>query len=255
MKRKAIIFGIKGNKLSKKEKFLLKTEKPWGIILFSRNIANLIQLKNLIKDIRKSIKDKNYPILIDVEGGRINRLKQIINLSLFSQNYFAKLYKRDKKSFNENYKKYIDKVSTILKTVGININAVPVLDVRRKNSHNIIGDRSFSDETKIVTKLGKLCIKLYNNNKIATVIKHIPGHGLATTDSHFSASIIKSKKSELIKKDFRTFKNCKSIFAMTAHIIYKTYDSTSSATHSKIIIKDVIRKHIGFKGILISDDI
>ena len=77
MKRKAIIFGIKGNKLSKKEKFLLKTEKPWGVILFSRNIANLIQLKNLIKDIRKSIKDKNYPILIDVEGGRINRLKQI----------------------------------------------------------------------------------------------------------------------------------------------------------------------------------
>ena len=255
MKRKAIIFGIKGNKLSKKEKFLLKTEKPWGIILFSRNIANLIQLKNLIKDIRKSIKDKNYPILIDVEGGRINRLKQIINLSLFSQNYFAELYKRDKKSFNKNYKKYIDKVSAILKAVGININTVPVLDVRRKTSHNIIGDRSFSGETKIVTKLGKLCIKLYNNNKIATVIKHIPGHGLATTDSHFSASIIKSRKSELIKKDFRTFKNCKSIFAMTAHIIYKTYDSTSSATHSKIIIKDVIRKHIGFKGILISDDI
>ena len=255
MKRKAIIFGIRGDKLSKKEKFLLKTEKPWGIILFSRNITNLIQLKNLIKDIRKSINDKNYPILIDEEGGRINRLKQIINLRLFSQNYFAKLYKQDKKSFNKNYKKYIDKVSTILKTVGININTVPVLDVRRKNSHNIIGDRSFSDETKIVTKLGKLCIKLYNNNKIATVIKHIPGHGLATTDSHFSASIIKSKKSELIKKDFRTFKNCKSIFAMTAHIIYKAYDSTSTATHSKIIIKDVIRKHIGFKGILISDDI
>ena len=158
MKRKAIIFGIKGNKLSKKEKFLLRTEKPWGIILFSRNIVNLIQLKNLIKDIRKSIKDKNYPILIDVEGGRINRLKQIINLSLFSQNYFAKLYKRDKKYFYKNYEKYIDKVSTILKTVGININTVPVLDVRRKHSHNIIGDRSFSDETKIVTKLGKLCI-------------------------------------------------------------------------------------------------
>ena len=255
MKRKAIIFGIKGTKLTVEEKYLLKTEKPWGIILFSRNIKNLFQLKFLVNDIRKSIKDKNYPILIDQEGGRVSRLNKIIDLSLFSQGYFGKLYKHDKKIFTHHYKIYLDKVCDILKRVGININTVPVMDVRRKNSHNVIGNRSFSTDPTIVTKIGKLCINLYNKNKIATVIKHIPGHGLAKCDSHYNLPVIKTKKIELIKKDFKPFRGCQSLFAMTAHVIYTTYDPVFTATHSKIVINDVIRKHIGFKGLLISDDI
>ena len=97
MRRKAVIFGIRGIKLTPDERHLLKTEKPWGIILFSRNIKNLFQLKILIDDIKKSIKDKNYPILIDQEGGRISRLNKIIDLSLFSQDYFGELYKYNKK--------------------------------------------------------------------------------------------------------------------------------------------------------------
>ena len=104
MRRKAIIFGIRGTKLTTEERHLLKTEKPWGIILFSRNIKNLFQLKFLINDIKKSIKDKNYPILIDQEGGRVSRLNKIIDLSLFSQGYFGKLYKHDKKVFTHHYK-------------------------------------------------------------------------------------------------------------------------------------------------------
>jgi len=255
MKRKAIIFGIKGTKLTVEEKYLLKTEKPWGIILFSRNIKNLFQLKFLINDIRKSIKDKNYPILIDQEGGNVSRLNKIIDLSLFSQGYFGKLYKRDKKVFTHHYKIYIDKVCDILKKVGININTVPVLDVRRKNSHNVIGNRSFSTDSAIVSKIGKLCINLYKKNKIATVVKHIPGHGLAKCDSHYNLPIIKTKKTELIKKDFKPFRTRQSLFAMTAHVIYAIYDPIYTATHSKIVINDVIRKHIGFKGLLISDDI
>ena len=110
MRRKAIIFGIKGTKLSSEERDLLKTDKPWGVILFSRNIKNIFQLKFLINDIKKSIKDKNYPILIDQEGGRVSRLNKIIDLSLFSQDYFGKLYKHDKKVFIHHYKIYIDKV-------------------------------------------------------------------------------------------------------------------------------------------------
>ena len=96
MRRKAIIFGIGGTKLTSEERNLLKTEKPWGIILFSRNIKNLFQLKFLISDIKKSIKDKNYPILIDQEGGKVSRLNKIIDLTLFSQGYFGELYKYDK---------------------------------------------------------------------------------------------------------------------------------------------------------------
>ncbi len=255
MRRKAIIFGIRGTKLTAEERYLLKTEMPWGIILFSRNIKNLFQLKFLINDIRKIIKDKNYPILIDQEGGRVSRLNKIIDLNLFSQGYFGKLYKHDKKVFTNHYKIYIDKVSDILKKVGININTVPVMDVRRKKSHNVIGNRSFSTDPTIVSKIGNLCINLYKKNKIATVIKHIPGHGLAKCDSHYNLPVIKAKKTELINKDFKPFRSCQSFFAMTAHVIYTIYDPIYTATHSKIVINDVIRKHIGFKGILISDDI
>ena len=255
MRRKAIIFGIRGTKLTAEERYLLKTEMPWGIILFSRNIKNLIQLKFLIKDIRGSIKDKNYPILIDQEGGRVSRLNEIIDFSLFSQDYFGKLYKQDKKVFTHHYKIYIDKVCDILKKVGININTVPVMDVRRKKSHHVIGNRSFSADPTIVSKIGNLCINLYKKNKIATVIKHIPGHGLAKCDSHYNLPVIKAKKTELINKDFKPFRSCQSLFAMTAHVIYTIYDPIYTATHSKIVINDVIRKHIGFKGILISDDI
>ena len=255
MRRKAIILGIRGTNLNTEERHIIKTEKPWGVILFSRNIRNLFQLKFLISDIKKSVKDKNYPILIDQEGGRVSRLNKIIDLSLFSQGYFGKLYKQDKKNYAYLYEIYVDKICDILKNVGININTIPVLDVRRKNSHNVIGDRSFSEDPTIVTKMGNLCISLCNKNKIATVIKHIPGHGLSKCDSHYGLPIIKAKKTELIKKDFKPFKMCQSLFAMTAHVIFTNYDSTHTATHSKVVINNVIRKHIGFKGLLISDDI
>tara|TARA_B100001123_G_C15078537_1_gene934679 strand:+ start:73 stop:1020 length:948 start_codon:yes stop_codon:yes gene_type:complete len=255
MKRKAIIFGIKGLKLTSKEKILLKNEKPWGIILFSRNVKDIVQLKHLIKDIRNTIKDKNYPILIDQEGGRVSRLNKIIDLTSFSQEYFGKLYEKNKKNFYNQYKIYINGICDILKTVGININTVPVLDIQRKNSHSIIGNRSFSSSFNTVSKMGNFCIKLYEKNKVGTVVKHIPGHGLSKSDSHYHLPVIREKKKELVKKDFKTFKQNKSFFALTAHIIYNVYDQNNTATHSKILINKVIRKHIGFNGILISDDI
>ena len=243
MKRKAIIVGIRGIKLSSEEIYLLKKEKPWGVILFSRNIKNLIQLKKLIIDIKNCIKDKNYPILIDQEGGRVSRLNKIIDLSIFSQGFFGNFYKNDRKTFYDYYKIYIDTVCEIIKKVGININTVPVLDVRRKNSHSIIGNRSFSNDASIVSKMGNLCINWYSKNKIATVIKHIPGHGLSKCDSHHKLPVINTKKNELIKKDFKPFKNCKSPFAMTAHVIYSIYDPINTATHSRIVINEIIREH------------
>ena len=255
MNRKALIIGVKGLALTNEEIQLLKVKKPWGVILFSRNIRDILQLKSLISMIKNSIKDKKYPILIDQEGGSVSRLNKIIDLSLFSQDHFGRLYKENKINFLHHYKIYIDKVCDILRNVGININTVPVLDIRRKYTHKIIVNRSFSSDSATVSKIGKLCIDLYKKNKIATVIKHIPGHGLSKSDSHYHLPVIKSKKRELIKKDFRPFKECESLFAMTAHVVYSIYDPIYSATHSKIIIEDVIRKYIGFKGLLISDDI
>jgi beta-N-acetylhexosaminidase len=255
MNRKAIIFGLKGTKLTVSEKNLLKKEKPWGIILFSRNIKNLYQLKILIDEIKIIVGDKNYPILIDEEGGRVSRLSKIIDLSIFSQSFFGNLFMKDKNNFSQYYKIYIDRLCETFKYLGININTVPVLDVKRSNAHSIIGDRSFSSNPNIVSKLGNICINFFNKNKISTVIKHIPGHGLALNDSHYKISYIDSKKNDLIKNDFKPFKMCKSHFAMTAHLVYNAYDSKYSATHSKIIINEVIRKHIGFNGLIITDDI
>ena len=255
MNRKAIIFGIKGYKLLSEEKYFLKKTKPWGIILFSRNIKDLKQLKKLTNSIKKIFMDKKYPILIDQEGGKVSRLNKIINLSHFSQDFFCKLYKSDRKLFFIFYEIYINKVCEILNKVGININTTPVLDVRRKITHNIIGSRSFSNKSEIVSKLGNVCINFYNKNKIACVIKHIPGHGLSEFDSHNTTPIVKTNRKKLEKNDFRPFKLCKSIFAMTAHIVYKVYDPYNTATHSKIVIKNIIRNHIKFKGLLISDDI
>jgi len=255
MNRTAVIFGIKGQNLTLREKNFIRKVKPWGIILFSRNIKNIFQLKKLIDEIKRTIKDNNYPILIDQEGGKVSRLNKIIDFTIFSQNFFGNLFKKNKRIFYKKYDIYINAVSDILNFVGININTVPVLDVQRKKSHNIIGNRSFSDNPKIVSELGKICIKYYSNNKIASVIKHIPGHGLSKFDTHYKKSIVKMKKSKLIKNDFKPFKLCNSFFAMTAHIIYSAYDIKNPATHSKIVINDVIRKKINFKGILISDDI
>jgi beta-N-acetylhexosaminidase len=255
MKRKAIIFGIKKFKLSRAEKILIKKNKPWGIILFSRNIKNLKQVKELVNEIKLIIGDNKYPILIDQEGGVVCRLNRIFDMSIFTQEHFGNLYTRNKKLFFYYYKIYIDAVSDILNIIGININTSPVLDLRRSGAHNIIGTRSFSKKTNIVKLLGKICINLYSKNKIGTVIKHVPGHGASMADSHKKLPIINISKKNLSKKDFKPFVGTNSFFAMTAHIVYSRIDKKNTATHSKSIIKKIIRKQIGFKGILISDDI
>ena len=183
-KRRSFIIGIKSTILSVKEKKFLLQYKPWGVILFSRNIKSLIQGKKLTDQIKKIFNDKNYPILIDQEGGRVNRLKKTFNADLLTGEFFGKLYLNDKKKFYNYYKIFIDQTSFLLKSIGANINTLPVLDLRLKGSSSIIGDRSFSQNPKIVSKIGDICINSFHSKKIGTIIKHMPGHGLAKVDSH-----------------------------------------------------------------------
>ena len=252
--RRAFIIGIKSTTLSNKEEIFLKKYKPWGVILFSRNIKEFKQTKKLTSDIRLIFKDKKYPILIDQEGGRVNRLNNLIEASIFTAEYFGNLYKKNRNNFFNYYKVYISQISYLLNELGININTVPVLDVRKSRSTNIIGDRSYSSIPKNVSYIGDFCIAKFNKEKIATVVKHIPGHGLAKVDSHKKTPVVKHKKKYLFKNDFSTFKKKKSLLAMTAHVIYKDIDPINTATHSSKIIK-LIRKKIGFKNLIISDDI
>ena len=193
--------------------------------------------------------------MIDEEGGTVTRLEKIFKNSIMSQRLFGKLYEKNKRVGINIYKYYNDQICLILKDLGININTVPILDKLYKNTHKFLRDRIYSNNIKTIKSLSNICIKSYKKNKILTVIKHIPGHGLAKKDSHKTLPIINKTNRFLMKNDFKCFKNTKSYLAMTAHILFKKIDENYCVTHSQKIIKNLIRKKIGFKGILISDDI
>ena len=251
---RSFIVGIKSTKLSLKEKNFLKKYRPWGVILFTRNIKDIKQTLKLTNSIRKIFNNKKYPILVDQEGGRINILKNIISFDNLTSEFFGKKFISNHKEFKFFYKLFIDKTSYLLKSLGININTSPVLDLRIKGMSNIIGDRSFSRNPKIVSKIGDYCIQYFHQNAIGAVIKHIPGHGLAKVDSHYFTPRVNKDLSFLSKNDFIAFKNKKTFFAMTAHIIFNKIDPNNTVTHSKKMIK-LIRNKMNFKNILISDDL
>ena len=252
--RRSFIIGIKSTILNKKEIFFLKKYKPWGIILFKRNIKTIKQTKKLTNHIKKIFNDTKYPILLDQEGGRVNRLTNFLNNDLSTSEFFGNLYSKDRKIFNVKYNEFITETANHLKLIGVNLNTVPVLDLRLKGSSSIIGDRSFSHDPNVVSRIGDICIKNFHKNKIGTIMKHIPGHGLAKVDSHKLTPTIKQNLKYLSKKDFIPFKNKKCLFGMTAHIVYSHIDKVYTATHSKKVI-DIIRKKIKFQNILLSDDI
>ena len=254
MKKKAIIVSIRGYKLSIKEKELLSKEKPWGLILFKRNIKSLNQIQDLIKSIKKYTKDKKFPILIDEEGTEVSRLSKIFNHNTNAY-LFGSLYEKNKKFAISLYKSYLRNLCSNLRKIGVNINTIPVLDVLRESTHSIIGKRSFSKKKEIVKHLGKITVKECHAQKILTVIKHIPGHGCSTKDSHLILPKVNLNEKMLNKIDFYPFKSTSAKLAMTAHILFSKIDAKNVSTFSNKLIKKIIRKKIGYKGILMSDDI
>ena len=254
MKRKAIIISIKGTKLSRLEKILFTKEKPWGVILFKRNLKNTQQIKKLTSQIRNITKDKRFPVMIDEEGKNVSRLSDIIQHN-FSANFFGNIMKIDRNLGSRLTKHYLNSLCKILKYLGININTIPVLDVLRTKTNKIIGNRSFSNDKKIIKRLGELTIKYLHSNKILGVIKHIPGHGFSHSDSHKRLPKVSLSLNKLNQTDFFPFKSSKAKLAMTAHILYSQIDNQNPATLSKKIVNNIIRKKLKFNGILISDDI
>tara|TARA_A100001015_G_scaffold311185_1_gene413940 strand:+ start:3100 stop:4047 length:948 start_codon:yes stop_codon:yes gene_type:complete len=255
MKKKPIIISIAGIKLTKIEKKILINEKPWGIILFKRNMKTFHQTQKLIKSIKKSTKDRKFPILIDEEGGAVTRISNFLNNKIYSQKYFGDLFRKDKNISTKLYSVYINSICSLLNSLGININTVPVLDMFYKNTSKILKNRVFSANKNVIKKLSNVCINTYKKNNIGTVVKHIPGHGLAKSDSHQVLPKVKKKYSYLIKNDFACFYRSNSFFAMTAHVLYEDIDSNYPVTLSKKTISKIIRKKLKFNGILISDDI
>lgn len=250
-----LICGISGKELTREEEYFFQNFNPWGIILFSRNCHSKDQLKELVCNIR-SLTHKDIQIMIDQEGGRVHRLVYSSDLKLFPASFFGKIYIHDKKAAKESLILQCKIISKELNDVGININTFPVLDLPRDDESGVIGDRSFSQNKLITAELGKISIETYISMGINPVIKHIPGHGRARVDSHLDLPIVDTNNNELIKTDFYPFKFCNfSKLAMTAHIIFSEIDSKYPATISSKVIRDVIRGHINFNGLLMTDDI
>ena len=255
MKRKAAIISIKGPRLTLEEYNLFKKEKPWGVILFRRNILSFNQTKRLTKSIRVCMNDNFYPILIDEEGGKVSRLSNLFSTKEFSQFFFGNLYEKNKINGKLIYKYYLDTICNILNDVGVNINTIPVMDLLQKSTHDVIKGRAYSNRHDTVKSLGNFCISYLKKKKIGSVAKHVPGHGCSNQDSHLGLPKVFKKSNKLYQEDFKLFKNLGTFFMMTAHILYKRIDSKNLTTFSDTIIKQIIRKELNFKGILISDDI
>lgn len=251
---KPVIYGLKGTALNDEEKYFFSKNSCIGFILFSRNIVDKIQLKKLTDSLR-DLMEGEVLILIDQEGGRVARLTPPIWNAYPSGKYFADLYHQNpqnaKKTLFENYAN----IAQDLVEVGINVDCAPVLDVLNPITHKVIGDRAFGENPFQVSDLGiEVCNGLLSRG-VYPVIKHIPGHGRGACDSHLELPIVDASLQELREVDFAPFKALNSQkFAMTAHILYNSIDPDNCATISKKAI-DLIRNEIGFKNILMSDDI
>ena len=250
-----LIIGLEGTILNDNETKFLSDYKPWGVILFQRNCINHKDTITLIDKI-KSKTHKDMPILIDQEGGRVSRLNYPEFPRTLSAKLFGDIFIKDKELALRALTLNINLIAGSLKDMGININTVPVLDIPSQKESGVIGDRAYSSDKDIVSQMGKIVLNENNSNGIGSVIKHIPGHGRATVDSHLDLPIIIDEKSLLENDDFVPFKALNNApLAMTAHAIYEKFDKNNVATLSKTMITEIIRSKIGFKGTLMTDDV
>ena len=250
-----LIIGIEGTALNANESNFLSDYNPWGVILFQRNCIDYKKTLTLINNI-KSKTHENIPILIDQEGGRVSRLNYKEFPRTLSAKVFGDIFTKDKNLALRALTLNTNLIAASLKDMGININTVPVLDIPSQNESGVIGDRAFSNNKDTISKMGKIVLNENSSNGVGSVIKHIPGHGRATVDSHLGLPIITDEKFLLESDDFVPFEALNNApLAMTAHALYQKFDENNVATLSEIMIKKIIRNSIGFKGTLMTDDI
>lgn len=251
---KPVIYGISGQVLTDEEKYFFSKNGALGFIVFARNIKDKDQLKKLTDSLRE-LMGGEVLILVDQEGGRVARLKAPIWKTYPAAQHFAEIYQQNqdlaKKALYQNFQE----IAQDLSEVGINVDCAPVLDILTPKTHQVIGDRAYGSNAAQVCDLAEEVCKGLLSKNVYPVIKHIPGHGRGTSDSHLELPTVDCSLEELRKTDFLPFQYLRDQkFAMTAHILYKAIDSKNCATTSKTAI-DLIRGEIGFKNILMSDDL
>ena len=249
--KNAVIFGCKGPKLTEVEFDFFKETLPFGFILFSRNIINSKQVNELCQSLRDSV-GWYAPILIDQEGGRVQRVKPPLALDRLPPLDEAQKAGQNAESI---FKLRFATMANELLSLGIDFNCAPVLDIARATTHRFLRNRCYGVNKSDVISLGRVAYEALKSNGVFPIIKHMPGHGYASHDSHFELPVVKASKKELFANDFAVFRAfCDAEIAMSAHVLFEAIDPYSVASTSKKLM-DIIRNEIKFSGLLISDDI
>jgi beta-N-acetylhexosaminidase len=248
-----LFLGLAGLVLNDDERALFRAANPAGYILFKRNVDSPDQVRALTQSLR-DLAGRDVPILIDQEGGRVARLRPPHWPEFPTGERFGLLYDKAPITAIEACRLNALALAALLKDLGINVDCLPLLDVRDTQGHDIIGDRSFGAEPMVVSALGKAVLDGFRAGGICGVVKHIPGHGRARADSHLELPVVTASRDEL-ERDFEPFRRLADApMAMTAHITYTALDAARCATLSPDVI-DFIRQDIGFGGLLMSDDL
>lgn len=250
-----IVIGLAGEVLDPDERALIRDVDPAGFILFGRNCRTRAQVRALTDSLRSACGHDRLAILTDQEGGRVGRLGPPEWPAFPAGAAFAALYQRAPISAIEAARVNALAIASLLREVGINVDCLPLLDVVQDDTHDVIGDRALGSEPMQVAALGKAVLDGLAAGGVAGVIKHVPGHGRAASDSHVELPVVDADE-EALALDLAPFRALRDApIAMTAHVLYPTWDAGRCATVSPIVIEEIVRGVIGFQGLLLSDDL
>lgn len=253
---RAFISGCEGARLSESEKSFFRRETPCGLILFARNCETSDQIRALIASFHQAVGSDEALILIDQEGGRVQRLKPPLWRQYPAAQAFSALHERDAGAGLAAARLGAQLIARDLAALGITVNCAPVLDLPVEGAHDIIGDRAYGRAVEQVVALGRAVAEGYLAGGVLPVIKHIPGHGRAGADSHAALPVVETPRAELEETDFAPFRALSDMpLGMTAHILFTGLDPERPASASPHIVESVIRDSIGFDGLLMCDDI
>jgi len=252
----AVIFGCAGPQLDAAEVAFFRETQPLGFILFARNIVNPEQIRGLTTALRDAIDRPDAPILIDQEGGRVQRLRPPQWRAVPAAATFGALAQRDRLMAQRAVYLNHRLIAAELVDLGITVDCAPLLDIRFPDAHDVVGDRSFGGDIDLISDLGRFAADGLMAGGVMPVIKHIPGHGRSLVDTHLDLPRVTTDRATLSATDFRPFIALKDMpWGMTAHLIYEAIDRDHPATLSPRVIGDVVRGEIGFDGLLLTDDL
>ena len=251
----AAIYGLEGTEITASERDFFQDADPVGFILFKRNCESREQMRRLTDGLREIAGRAEVPILIDEEGGRVARMRPPEWPAFPSGEAFDKLYQLAPSSAIEAARVNARALALMLNEVGVNVDCLPMLDVRQPGADDIVGDRALGSNPMQVSALGRAILDGLNSAGVLGVIKHIPGHGRALADSHLELPVVDACEEELAV-DLEPFERLRgAAMGMTSHLLYKQWDPDRPASQSPIVIHEIIRQRIGFDGFLMSDDI